>query len=102
MTAKKSGENLTDTLDKLSKIVDWFESQQEIDVEVGLEKVREAATLIRSSKSRLADINNEFKEIEKEIRGEIAESTAKGTKSKSPNTGMTFPVESPDPDGIPF
>lgn len=41
--------------------------RDKIDVEKGLLKVREAAKLIKDSKSRLAKIENEFREIEKEI-----------------------------------
>lgn len=59
--------NLTDSLEKLNEIVSWFEEQDNVDVEAGLGKVREAAVLIKASKSRLAEIENEFKEIEKEI-----------------------------------
>lgn len=100
MVKKSEGENLTHTLDKLSKIVEWFESQQEIDVEMGLEKVREAAGLIKTSKSRLADINNEFKEIEKEIREEIAEPAVRTRKSSVAASAM--PAEAGETEGIPF
>lgn len=65
---KKTGQtNLNETLKKLSQIVSWFESQSELDVEKGLEYVKEGATLIKSSRERLSEIENEFKEIKKEI-----------------------------------
>lgn len=67
MATKKEKVNLTESLEQLNGIVGWFEEQEEVDVEVGLEKVREASILIKSSKTRLAEIENEFKEIEKEI-----------------------------------
>jgi hypothetical protein len=67
MVDKKKKVNLTESLEQLNGIVVWFEDQEEVDVEVGLEKVREASKLIKSSKTRLAEIENEFKEIEKEI-----------------------------------
>lgn len=70
MAKKDEKINLTDSLEKLNEIVGWFEAQDDVDVEVGLEKVREAAGLIKSSKGRLAEIENEFKEIEKEISSE--------------------------------
>ena len=60
--------NLNETLKKLAKIVEWFESQSELDVEKGLEYVKEGATLIKSSRERLSEIENEFKEIKKEIQ----------------------------------
>ena len=67
MISKKSGTNINDTLKKLSQIVSWFESQSELDVEKGLEYVKEGASLIKSSRERLSEIENEFKEIKKEI-----------------------------------
>ncbi|OHA97497.1 MAG: hypothetical protein A3I21_02950 [Candidatus Zambryskibacteria bacterium RIFCSPLOWO2_02_FULL_39_69] len=71
-TMKKQNEkteevNLNDILKKLAQIVSWFESQSELDVEKGLEYVKEGAQLIKFSRSRLSEIENEFKEIKKEI-----------------------------------
>lgn len=59
--------NLTEALQKLEQIADWFDGQSEVDVEEGLVKVKEAAQLIKDSKARLASVENEFKEIEKEM-----------------------------------
>lgn len=67
---KKSGEkvNLNETLKKLADIVSWFESQSELDVEKGLEYVKIGASLIKTSRARLKEIENEFKEIKKGIQ----------------------------------
>ncbi len=59
--------NLNDTLKKLANIVSWFESQSELDVEKGLEYVKEGADLIKASRERLSEIENEFKEIKKDL-----------------------------------
>ncbi len=67
---KKTPTQLSETLKKLSEIVSWFESQKEIDVEKGLEYVKEGADLIKASRQRLSEIENEFKEIKKDIKGE--------------------------------
>lgn len=67
MAEEKKPKTLKEDLDSLSKITDWFESQEEIDVEKGLEKVKEAVALIKASKKRLRDIENEFEEIKKEV-----------------------------------
>jgi exonuclease VII small subunit len=67
MAGKKQDVNLTESLVELNAIVEWFDEQENVDVELGLEKVREAAKLIKDSKTRLAQIENEFKEIEKEM-----------------------------------
>lgn len=66
--------NLTKSLTELEEIVNWFDEQGEVDVEQGLTKVKAAAVLIKDSKARLAEIENEFQAIEKEINdGEEAE-----------------------------
>lgn len=62
--------NLNTALKKLSEIVEWFEHQEEIDVEVGLEKVKEGVVLIKSSRERLKEIENEFEEVKKSIEKE--------------------------------
>lgn len=62
--------NLSESLKKLEKIVDWFESQEEIDVEKGLEKVKEGVKLIKTSKERLKRVENEFEEVKKELENE--------------------------------
>lgn len=63
--------NLTQSLKKLEEIVEWFESQQEVDVEKGLEKVKEGASLIKASKERLKKVENEFEEVKKELEEEV-------------------------------
>lgn len=90
--------NLTDSLEKLNEIVSWFDEQDNVDVEAGLEKVREAAGLIKGSKSRLAEIQNEFKEIEKEIGDDVSsEEVPEPDEPKVQDDG-----EEVDPDDIPF
>ena len=64
---KSETKNLNSNLKRLSEITEWFENQEEIDVEEGLKKVKEAVGLIRASKERLKAVENEFEEIKKEI-----------------------------------
>lgn len=59
--------NLNKNLKRLSDIADWFDGREEVDVEEGLTKVKEAVVLIKASKQRLKEIENEFKEIQKDI-----------------------------------
>lgn len=75
MAEKK--DNLNDNLKKLSQIVDWFEAEEEVDVEEGLHKVKEASRIIKQSKKRLKEIENEFEEIKKEVDGELEEVSEK-------------------------
>ena len=64
---KPDTKNLNNSLKRLSEITEWFDNQEEIDVEEGLKKVKEAVELIRASKERLKTIENEFEEIKKGI-----------------------------------
>lgn len=64
---KTDSKNLNENLKQLAEITDWFDSREEIDVEEGLEKVKEAVSLIKASKARLKAVENEFEEIKKEV-----------------------------------
>ena len=67
MTSKKEKIDLTKNLEKLNKIASWFDEQEEIDVEEGLIRVKDAAALIKESKGRLQEIENEFEELKKDL-----------------------------------
>lgn len=62
--------NLTESLKKIEEIVEWFENQREVDVEKGIEKVKEGVALIKSSRERLKKVENEFEEVKKELDAE--------------------------------
>jgi exonuclease VII small subunit len=68
---KPEKNNLSQDLQSLEKIVRWFESQEEIDIEEGLQKIRQGAELIQSSKKRLKEVENEFEEIRKTLDQEV-------------------------------
>ncbi|UMX47400.1 MAG: hypothetical protein L7H18_03035 [Candidatus Nealsonbacteria bacterium DGGOD1a] len=72
METKKKTASLNDNLKQLAEISEWFGGQKELDVEAGIEKVKIAAELIKSSKEKLNKLENEFKEIEKEFVAEAA------------------------------
>ena len=65
---KKTTSNLNDNLKRLKEIVSWFESQSELDVEKGLELVKEGTDLVKASRQRLSQIENEFKEIKNNLK----------------------------------
>ncbi len=67
MTTKK--ESLGEALKKLEAITAWFEDQEAIDVEKALEKVKEGVALIKASKARLREVENEFEIVKKELDG---------------------------------
>jgi hypothetical protein len=59
--------NLDELLNNLTEISDWFENQEEVDIETGLQIVKEATFLLKEIKERLEIIENEFKEIKKDL-----------------------------------
>lgn len=65
---EKQNIDLNANLKRLNEISGWFEDQEEVDVEEGLKKVKEAAGLIKSSKERLKAIENEFEEVKKDMQ----------------------------------
>ena len=68
---KQDQKNLNSNLKRLAEITEWFDQREEIDVEEGLNKVKEASALIKVSKERLKAEENEFEEIRKEMDAEI-------------------------------
>lgn len=70
MSKSEQSVNLSDTIKKLRSITEWFESQQEIDVEKGLDKIKEGADLIKASRLRLKELENEFDEVKKKLADE--------------------------------
>jgi hypothetical protein len=86
--------NVDEKLKRLAEIADWFDTQEEVDVEEGLTKVKEAATLIAESKTRLKEIENEFEEIKKELDPELEKEAV-----KVPQTETTAEEDS---DAMPF
>ncbi len=71
MPAKKSEkQTLGSSLKSLEEIVKWFDAQEEVDVEAGLEKVKSGVALIKASKQRLRELENEFEEVKGELAGD--------------------------------
>lgn len=64
---KKEKNSIGESIKKLEKISDWFDGQENIDLEEGLKKVKEGATLIKETKEKLRNIKNEFEEIQRGI-----------------------------------
>ncbi|MBP7060512.1 MAG: exodeoxyribonuclease VII small subunit [Candidatus Moranbacteria bacterium] len=62
--------NLSDSLKKVQTIIAWFDEQEEVDVEKGLEKIKEGTVLIKESRARLKEIENEFEVVKKDLEKE--------------------------------
>ncbi len=67
MAAKPAKEDFKHQLEEIGKILAWFDAQEELDVEAALGKIKKAAELIKASRKRLGEIENEFKEIKGEV-----------------------------------
>ena len=65
--AQDKKQNLKEYLIQIEKITTWFEDRDEIDIEEALEKVKQAAKLIKASKDKLTQVENEFKEVKKTV-----------------------------------
>lgn len=59
--------NLNQSLKKLALIADWFEKQEDIDIETGLEKIKEASLIIKEAKKQFKEVENQFEEIKKQM-----------------------------------
>ena len=62
---------LKNSLKRLEEIGEWFDKQEEVDVEAGLEQVKEGVALIKASRERLKKLENEFEEVKKELEEEM-------------------------------
>ncbi len=58
---------LASALGELEKIATWFEEQEEIDVQKGIEKVKRGAELLKQTKKQLKEIENDFVEVQKNL-----------------------------------
>jgi predicted nucleic acid-binding Zn-ribbon protein len=65
--AQNQSVDLNKDLARLAEIAKWFTDQQEVDIEKGIDLVREASGLMKTSKARLVEIENEFQEIKKDL-----------------------------------
>lgn len=88
--------NLTEALKKLEDINEWFESQEEIDVELGLEKVKEGVKLVKESQKRLREVENEFEAVKKDL---VDTDTAEEAADEDTNDPETIEM---DIEKIPF
>lgn len=65
MAEKK--DNIQTQLKELESIAEWFEKEEDFDVEEGLKKVKEGAELVKKLKGRIKEVENEFNELEVDL-----------------------------------
>ena len=59
--------DINESLKKLEGIAIWFEKEEVVDVEKGLDKVKEGILLIKLLRDRLKEVRNEFNEIKVDL-----------------------------------
>ena len=69
MVKEKDKNSIQEAMEELEKIVQWFEKQEELDLEEGLKKVKEGAVLAKELKEKLKKVENEFEELKKDLEG---------------------------------
>lgn len=69
-TQQHSEKDLNTAILELRAIAAWFESQEEVDVELGLQKIKDGAVLIKECRARLKSLENSFEEVRKELDAE--------------------------------
>ena len=67
--AVKKEKNFKEMFEELREINSWFEDE-DIDLDEGLKKLKQGKDLIDKCKEKLADVENEFEELTKEIEEE--------------------------------
>ncbi|OGG59913.1 hypothetical protein A3C89_03150 [Candidatus Kaiserbacteria bacterium RIFCSPHIGHO2_02_FULL_50_50] len=58
---------LQEILAELKDISAWFDSQEEVDVEAALAKVKDGAQLVKEGKALLAGLENQFEELKNDL-----------------------------------
>ena len=59
--------NLQDTLEELKEIITNLEESEDVDVEAGLEQVKQGAQLVKQARKRFGELENEFTDIKEEL-----------------------------------
>jgi len=65
---KEEESNISKSLKSLEEIVSWFEDQENLDIEKGLEKVKQGSVIIKTLKKKLIMVQNEFNEVKKGLK----------------------------------
>lgn len=68
MAKAAASQSLKDILSQIESITAWLESADGGDVELGIEKVRTGAKLLKEAKERFGTIENEFRTIEESLQ----------------------------------
>jgi len=106
----KNGFDFATAMKELEEINRWFQDE-DIDLDIGLEKLKRAKELILQCRDRLKNVENEFVKIKDEFAEPEVEKPKPATESRyvASNTPKTSSRDLPDPfagepddDDLPF
>src|SRR4051795_11429710 len=93
--------DFTASLGKLEEINSWFQNE-DLNLDEGLEKLKEGKELIKRCRTRLSEVENEFVKIKQEFAEDADDSevpenqtTSDGVKNKGLNTEDLEPEDTP-------
>lgn len=67
MTAKKTSLNFSEAFKELESITEWFDSEENLDLDQGLKQFERGLTLAAELKKRLSEVENKVEEIKKKF-----------------------------------
>ncbi len=67
MTAKKSTTHFANDFQELEEITQWFDSQEQLDLDAGLKKFERGLELAAGLKKKLAEVENKVEEIKEKF-----------------------------------
>ncbi len=67
MSPKKNTIDFASSFEELEKITQWFDSEENVDVEVGLKKFERGLELASELKKKLSEVENKVEEIKKKF-----------------------------------
>lgn len=95
--------NFADSINKLDAINNWFQNE-DIDLDEGLQKLKEGKELIKKCRERLSEVENEFVKIKEEFTEEavVVSPVLEDETVDSQSISRDFVKEKPEPDDLPF
>ncbi len=70
MPAKKKTMNFSDAFDELEKITEWFDSEENLDLDKGLKQFERGLELASELKKKLGEVENKVEEIKQKFQSE--------------------------------
>lgn len=65
MSAKKKEQNFAEAFAELEAITEWFDSQENVDLDEGLQKFERGLALTTALKKKLSEVENQVVELKK-------------------------------------